>query len=610
MNAFFRIVLCIAICLSTGVTLAQTESDTRTSQQAALERVTEGIKFLASDDLGGRMPGTAGIEWAAKYIEVAYKKAGLKPLEDGTYRQEFIVKRGRELDRELKLDLTLTGPDSEAMKLNFGKDFVPQLGRAAFDKEAELVFVGYGITANDHNFDEYKNVDVKDKIVVLIRREPQQNDAESVFDGTDVSQHARITSKAQTARDAGAAGIIMVNDNVTADTPEKDVLASPDEFGASVARIPFFHVKRSVIDNLLKKSPILQADGTKLDNLNAIEKSIDKSLEPLSQPITGVRAKMAAGFKDKEIRTSNIVGIIEGEGPNAHETIIIGGHYDHLGMGGFGSRAGGRKEIHNGADDNATGTEAVVELARMFAKRGKAPGRRLVFICFSAEEMGLLGAYHYVKEPLFPLEDTVAMVNFDMIGWLRDDKLTVFNWNSCAEFAPILENANQATKLDLVKPVSGFAGSDHLPFLQNKMPVMFMHTGLTSTYHTPEDDFETLDCDGALKVIQFTEGVIDGIANLETKPQFVVPQTTRRVRLGVSLNSSHEKGVEITGVSDDSIASKSGLKEGDVIMAIDGKKTEDRRAVNGAVRANSGKKLKFKILRGDKEMTLEIELKN
>ena len=143
----------------------------------------------------------------------------------------------------------------------------------------------------------------------------------------------------------------------------------------------------------------------------------------------------------------------------------------------------------------------VVELARMFAKRGKAPGRRLVFICFSAEEMGLLGAKHYVKEPLFPLEDTVAMVNFDMIGWLRDDKLTVFNWNSCAEFAPILENANQAMKLDLVKPVSGFAGSDHLPFLQYKMPVMFMHTGLTSTYHTPEDDFETLDCDGALKVI-------------------------------------------------------------------------------------------------------------
>ena len=609
MNAFFRIVLCVAVSLSAGFTLAQQEGDPTTSRQAALERVTEGIKFLASDDLEGRMPGTDGIELAAKYIEDAYKKAGLKPLKDGTYRQEFIVKRGRDLDRE-QLDLTLIGPDSEEMKLSFEKDFVPQLGRSAVDQEAELVFVGYGITANDHNFDEYKNVDVKDKIVVLIRREPQQNDAESVFDGTDVSQHAYVNSKVQSARDAGAAGIIMVNDNVTADTPEKDVLASPDEFGASVARIPFFHVKRSVIDNLLKKSPILKADGTKLDNLNAIEKSIDQSLEPLSQPLKGMRAKMKAAFKDKEIKTSNIVGIIEGEGPNANETIIIGGHYDHLGMGGFGSRSGGRNEIHNGADDNATGTEAVVELARMFAKRGKPPARRLVFICFSAEEMGLLGAYHYVKEPLFPLEDTVAMVNFDMIGWLRDDKLTVFNWNSCAEFDPILANANREMKLDLVKPVSGFAGSDHLPFYQNKMPVMFMHTGLTSTYHTPEDDFETLDCDGALKVIQFTEGVIDGIANLETKPQFTAPQSTRRVRLGASLNSSHEKGVEITGVSDDSIASKAGLKKGDVILAIDGEKTEDRRAVNGAVRANTGKKSKFKILRGEKEMTLEIELKN
>ncbi|MCH2181715.1 MAG: M28 family peptidase [Mariniblastus sp.] len=609
MNVFFRIVLCTVISLSAGNLWAQTESDTATSRQAALERVTDGIKFLASDELAGRMPGTVGIEKAAQYIEKAYKEAGLKPLEDGTYRQEFIVRRGRDLDRE-QVSLTLMGPDSKATGLVLDEDFIPQIGRGSVDEDAELVFVGYGIVAEDHNYDEYKNVDVKDKIVVMIRREPQQNDADSVFDGTEVSSHAYIAAKVRSARDAGAAGIIMVNDNVTADTPEKDTLSAPDEFGASVARLPFFHVKRSVIDGLLKKSPLVKADGSKLSSLKAVEDSIDESLEPLSQPIKGSSAKLKAAFKDKEIKTSNIVGIIEGEGPNADETIVIGGHYDHLGMGGFGSRSGGRIEIHNGADDNATGTEAVVELARMFAKRGKAPGRRLVFVCFSAEEMGLLGAQHYVKEPLFPLENTVAMVNFDMIGWLRDDKLTVFNWNSCAEFDPILTNANQKMNLDLVKPPSGFAGSDHLPFFQKQIPVMFMHTGLTSTYHTPEDDFETLDCDGALKVIEFTEGVIDGIAELEAKPQFVGQQTARRIRLGVSLNSDHEKGVEITRVSEDSIAAKAGLKEGDVIMAIDGKKTEDRRAVNGAVRSNTGKKVKFKILRGTEEMTKEIELKN
>ena len=609
MNVSFRIALCALMFSSTGVLLAQTGSDTTSSRQAALERVTDGIKYLSSDELAGRMPGTEGIEKAAQYIEKAYKEAGLKPLEDGTYRQEFIVRRGRELDRE-KVELTMRGPDSKATALVLDEDFTPQIGRSTVDEDAELVFVGYGIVADDHNYNEYKDVDVKDKIVVMIRREPQQNDADSVFDGKDVSQHAYIAQKVRSARDAGAAGIIMVNDNVTADTAEKDVLSAPDEFGASVARIPFFHVKRSVIDQMLKKSPIVTADGTKLNSLKAVEDTIDESLEPLSQPLKGSSAKMAAAFKDKEIKTSNIVGIIEGEGPNADETIVIGGHYDHLGMGGFGSRSGGRIEIHNGADDNATGTEAVVELARMFAKRGKAPGRRLVFVCFSAEEMGLLGAQHYVKEPLFPLEDTVAMVNFDMIGWLRDDKLTVFNWNSCAEFDPILTNANEQMKLDLVKPPSGFAGSDHLPFFQRNIPVMFMHTGLTSTYHTPEDDFETLDCDGALKVIEFTEGVIDGIAKLDNKPQFVGQQSARRVRLGVSLNSDHEKGVEITRVSDDSIAAKAGLKEGDVIMAIDGKKTEDRRAVNGAVRSNSGKKVKFKILRGTEEMTKEIELKN
>ena len=609
MNAFFRTGACIAICVTASVAIAQTDSDSKSNRSAALERVTEGIKFLASDDLGGRMPGTPGIEWAAKYIEVAYKKAGLKPLKDGTYRQDFTVKRGRTIDEE-KLKLMWTGTDGKPMELTFEKDFIPQLGRSSFDQEAEMVFVGYGITADEHNFDEYKNVDVKDKVVVLIRREPQQDSEDSVFDGKEVSKYAYVASKVRAAREAGAVGIIMVNDRGTAPTDEKDVLAQPDEFGATVARIPFFHVKRSALNQLLKKSPIVEADGTKLDNLDAIEMAIDKSLEPLSQPINGTTAKMSAGFRDKEIVTTNVIGVIEGEGPNAHETIVIGGHYDHLGMGGFGSRAGGRREIHNGADDNATGTEAVIELARMFAKRGKAPARRLVFICFSAEEMGLLGAQHYVDEPLFPLEDTVAMVNFDMIGWLRDDKLTVFNWNSCAEFDPILQKANQGMNLDLVKPVAGFAGSDHLPFYQKQIPVMFMHTGLTSTYHTPEDDFETLDCAGALKVIEFTEGVIDGIADLKTKPEYVGQQRERRIRLGVSLNSDHEKGVEVTRVSDDSIASKAGLKEGDVIMEVAGKKTEDRRSVNAEVRANAGKKTSFKILRGGKEMTMEIELKN
>ena len=172
----------------------------------------------------------------------------------------------------------------------------------------------------------------------------------------------------------------------------------------------------------------------------------------------GWSADFKSAFSIKKTKTNNIIGIIEGEGPNANETIVIGAHYDHLGMGEYGSRAPGRREIHNGADDNATGTAAVIELARRFNKRDKKPGRRLVFVCFTAEEMGLLGAIHYCENPLFPLETTAAMINFDMIGWLRDNKLTLYNWNSSAQLDPVFDSANADFGFDLNKPPRAFCG--------------------------------------------------------------------------------------------------------------------------------------------------------
>ncbi len=608
MKTLIRVLAVFGLVIGTTVVAVAQQEAVETSRQAALARVTEGIRYLASDELGGRLPGTEGIEKAAQFIEKEFKAVGLKPLPNGTYRQEFTVTQGREVDPDATaLTISVAGHESP---YKLGDDFMPQLGRAGYETTGDLVFVGYGITAEDLNYDEYRGVDVNDKIVVMIRREPQQDNPDSVFDGTEVSPYSYIQSKVNQAREAGAAGIIMVNDGFTAKDDAADVLAAADEFGAATSRIPFVHVKRRVINDVLKKSPLVLADGTKVDNLDDIERHIDKTLEPVSQPIENATATLKAGFSRKDVATSNIIGIIEGEGPHADEVIVIGGHYDHLGLGGFGSRAGGRREIHNGADDNATGTVGVMELARRFAQRDKKPARTMVFIAFSAEEMGLLGARHYVENPIYPLEQTVAMINFDMIGWLRDDKLTAFNWNSAAEFEPALDKANEGMGLDLVKPVSGFGGSDHLPFFQRQIPVMFLHTGLTSTYHTPEDDFETIDCEGALRVIEFTERLLDILANQESTPKFVAaPPRPQRVRLGVSLNSSHEKGVEITRVREDSIASKAGLQPGDVIVAIDGEKVEDRRGVNAAVAKKNGKTAVFKILRADKEMEIPVTIK-
>ena len=438
-----------------------------------LKRVTYDIKYLASDELGGRKPGTDGIEKAAKYIEDIYKEIGLKPLDDGSYRQKFDVRLGMKVDTDATA-LKFLNPDEDesVMKLELGKDYMPQASRRGFDLDAELVFVGYGINAEeDYNYNDYRDVDVDGKIVVLIRREPQLEDEDSVFEGSRVSRYSYIQTKTRAAREAGAVGIVMVNDGVNATDDERDTLEDSSRFRAT---LPLIQIKRRVFNELLKQVPLRNAEGKKFKDLSAIEKHIDETLSPVSQPFGKWKAISGSVAKENKAETSNIVGIIEGEGPNAEETIVIGGHYDHLGMGGNGSRSP-KREVHNGADDNATGTAAVIELARRFAARDAKPARRLVFVCFTAEEMGLLGAYHYTSEPLFPLDGTAAMVNFDMIGWLRDDTVTIFNATSAPEFDTLLDRANEKTGLEINKS-AGFGGSDHLPFFQKKIPVMFVHT--------------------------------------------------------------------------------------------------------------------------------------
>ena len=357
-------------------------------QQAVLKQVTFDIKYLSSDEMAGRRPGTPGIKLAEDYIIAEYEKAGLKALENGTYLQEFEVGKSRTVNQE-KTSLVFKGPNDVQLELKEGEDYRQLTGRQDFDLSSDLVFVGYGISADEHNYLEYEGVDVENKIVVLIRREPQADDPDSVFNGDNTSRHSYARSKITAAHRAGAAAILMVNDGLAATDEERDSLITSDQFGAS--SLPFAQVKRRVLNEILEQSPLISPKGMKLKNLQEVEDLIDSNLEPLSQAISGWTASFKAAFDEQAIRTSNIIGIVEGEGPNADETIVIGAHYDHLGDGAYGSRAAGRREIHNGADDNATGTAAVIELARRFNSREKKPGRRLVFVCFTAEEMGLLG---------------------------------------------------------------------------------------------------------------------------------------------------------------------------------------------------------------------------
>lgn len=587
------------------------EDDTK---EVSFARVTSDLKTLASDEMSGRLPGTPEIEKAAEYIIEQYKAAGLKPAVDGeSFRQTFDVGRTQELVKD-KSKLVLVGPQGKKIELKIDQQFIPQVANESYDLNADLVFVGYGIKAEELNYDEYRNLDVDGKIVVLIRQEPQQTDANSVFDGTDISKFAFLNAKVAAARAAGAAAIIMVNDNQTAPAADRDELSPSELFGRTVSRMPFAHIKRSTLDELLKVTPLVKGSGDKLSSLADIEKSIDGSLEPVSQAIAGWKAEFKSEFERKASLTSNIIGVLEGEGPFANETIVIGGHYDHLGLGAYGSRAPDRKEVHNGADDNATGTVCVIELARRFAKADKKPARRLVFICFSAEEMGLIGAQHYVANPLFPLENTVAMFNYDMIGSMSDKKLTAYSWNSAVEFGELLDKANEEIKIDLQKPPGGFGASDHAAFQSRQIPVIFFHTGLTPTYHTPDDDFETINLEGMFDTINLSERFIKSVLAMPERPKLAegagATRRPPRVSIGAMLSSVEGgEGAQVDEVADDSLAAKAGLKVGDVIVEVAGEKITTRRDVTRLLGANVNKKVKIKFKRGSETQEIEIELK-
>ena len=257
-----------------------------------LKRVTYDIKYLASDELGGRKPGTEGIEKAAKYIEDIYKEIGLATLDDGSYRQKFDVRLGMQVDPEAT-SLKFINPeeDESALELKLGQDYQPQASRRGFELDSELVFVGYGINAEEeYNYNDYRDVDVEGKVAVMIRREPQQENEESVFDGNKVSRYSYIQSKVRAAKDAGAVGIIMVNDGVNAPDNDRDNLEKSDRFRVNT---PFVQIKRTVFDALLKQAPLRNSDGKKFRNLAAIETHIDETLSPCLSAIW----EMESGFE-------------------------------------------------------------------------------------------------------------------------------------------------------------------------------------------------------------------------------------------------------------------------------------------------------------------------
>lgn len=489
------------------------------SSEAIEQRLTLSSKFLAADDLEGRGINTAGIDKAADYLASEFRAMGLDTKRyQGTPFHTFYMGSRFTLGEMNSLTLTLAGGNRAELVLN--SDFTPLSlsGSGMFD--LPIAFMGYGITAPPLNYDDYAGIDVAGCAVVILRNEPRKTDTESPFDGAKASDFSTLSHKVTNAIQHKAAAVLLVTDS--ASLPD-DAAADPrnsdrllDFLVKSTAgnrEIPVVHCRRAAIDRLLQVA-------TKMD-LTAIEQGIDRDLKPRSMLLTGSRVSGEISVVRKGKPLKNVVAVLQGSGPMAEETLILGAHYDHLGFGGSGSLAfTSKKEIHNGADDNGSGTAVLLESARQLALRhaGKPPARRIVFIAFTAEESGLIGSERYVKDPLYPLNQTVAMLNLDMVGRLRQERLTVYGTGTAAEFDPLISRLGTKYAFAIVKKPGGYGPSDHSSFYQRSIPVLHFFTGLHKQYHRPEDDAELLNVAGMARISQMVVEAVEELAAAKQRP--------------------------------------------------------------------------------------------
>lgn len=650
--------------LATAVGVETTAS--ATNLEAIEQRLSDSVRYLSSDELEGRGIGTAGLDEAADYIARQFKALGLKTdLYDGTPFQSFEVTTSAKLGPKKQNHLRLVH-DEETIDLQLGEDFRPLAagGSGAFD--LPLVFAGYGITAKDLEYDDYAGLDVKGKAVVILRHEPQQNNPHSVFDGTKPSQHALFRRKISNAFEHGAAAIIFVTTETDlqsqrqqvekrwqvevddlakahADfqklkdpTPDQvaayrvevnrrarqidkfaqqlDHLADPvlefERAGQSDGRtIPIVHARRGVVDKLVQS-----ALGKSLSEL---ERQIDQGPQPASAALAGWTAQGETAIERERAEIKNVVAVLEGEGPKSDEVIVVAAHYDHLGYGGEASRSPGSNEVHNGADDNGSGTAALIEIARNLTALDKKLPRTIVFIAFTGEERGLLGSDYYVSNPLFPLERTVAMLNMDMVGRLQDDKLIINGTGTAEEFDGLIKRLNAQHGFKLTKSEDGFGPSDHASFYARKIPVLHFFTGAHEDYHRPSDVFEKINVPGIRRIAAMVADFTTEIASAEAAPTYQEIERTAvagrggsRPYFGSIPNFSQEgEGYGISGVAGDSPAGRGGLKGGDVIIQFGESRIGNLEDFDSALRKyEAGDKVPVVVRRDGEQVKLEVTL--
>lgn len=573
------------------------------------QRFLEHVKYLASPELKGRGAGTPELDKAADYIARQFRTLGLQPV-GGSYYQPFPMTVSARLGRGNSL---FYEDGSGRYQLQLHEDFRPLSFSPSGAVEAPVVFVGYGITAPEYGYDDYAGVDAKGKIVLVLRHEPQEFDEKSLFGGKVYTHHAQLESKAINAKFHGARAVLFVADRHNHAGEEDQLDKFSDSVGPAGPGIPFVQVKAAVAARWLALA------GKSLEELG---KAIDQELRPQSFALPETLRVALRVDVQREVRmVRNVVGYLPGA---TSEYVILGAHYDHLGLGYQFSMAPSQAGTpHLGADDNASGTAGLIELARWFASRPR-PKRGILFLAFAGEEHGLLGSSYYANHPLLPLKDAVAMINLDMIGRPRDNKVYVGGVGTGTIFRALLEQINGSRspplQLDL-SDAGGYGSSDHYSFTPKQIPVLFFFSGLHADYHKPSDTWDKIDAPAAARLLELVADVTERLLEAPERPQFVRVAEPRPAHMagggggyGAYFGSVPDfgqtsGGVKFADVREGSPAARAGLRAGDVLVEFDGKPIDNLYDFTYALRSRKpGDEVVVKVKRGAETITAQVRL--
>ncbi len=573
------------------------------SNEITTDELKAHIRYLASDDLEGRFPGTRGDSLTESYIENEFKNYGLLPGNGDSYRQNFDITSDVKLGDDNKMTLYV---DEKEFKLKPGSEYTPLGISSNAMVKFGLVFAGYGITSAEQNYDDYKDIDALGKIVVILKHSPGYNNPhDNPFD-----KFEQINFKITTAKQKGALGIIVIN-GPEDENDDRLMKLRGDNFSGD-AGIPVVNVKREYIEKCF------ELNGKKLAE---VQKSINETKTPASFILKKSSAMIQTNVLKVKSSTSNIMGFLEGSDPVLkNEVIVIGAHKDHLGDGTkYGSLNDKNPAIHNGADDNASGTSGVLEVAQKLSSVKSSLKRSYLFMLFGSEEAGLLGSAYFTKSELFSRYNIVAMINMDMIGRLDNNKLSIGGTGTSSVWVPVLDSLNKIYEFTAGYKPEGFGPSDHSSFYAKDLPVLFFFTSLHTDYHRPSDDWDKINYDGEKKILEMVYSLINTLDNLSGKPDFVKTVSDKndkqgpqlRVTLGIIPDySSTDEGLAVLGVKEGGVGEKSGILKGDVIIKFGGDDIKNIYDYMGALsKCKPGDEVEVVVKRNGENVTLKVEFK-